>query len=391
MDNRRRLTDDRERAVRRYRAGEDVTTIAASLGRSRQWVYKWCTRATEGGVTWAAERSRQPHGHPGALPADVVAAVRLIRLELYNAGLFCGAQNIRWRLEELAVTPLPSVRTINRIVAREGLTYRRTGRYVPKGKVYPALPAERANQVHQLDYVGPCYLRGPVRFWSLNTVDVATIRCATEPVERRAGQATVNALWATWHRLGLPEAVQADNEMVFYGSPAHPRGMGLLIRLCLGQGIEPWFIPFREPWRNGVVEKFNDHYEAKFLARVTVADFPALGPASLGFEQRHNSRYRYSRLGGQTPLTALQRQGHPLRFPAAEAAPQCPLPKPEIGRYHLVRFIRSNGRLDVFGESFPLPPEAQYEYVVATVDVTHQRLSVTLDGKLISDVPYQLR
>jgi putative transposase len=145
MDNRRRLTNDRERAVRRNRAGEDVTTIAASLGRSRQWVYKWCTRATEGGVTWAAERSRQPHGHSGALPADVVAAVRLIRLELYNAGLFCGAQNIRWRLEELAVTPLPSVRTINRIVACEGLTYRRTGRYVPKGKVYPALPAERAN------------------------------------------------------------------------------------------------------------------------------------------------------------------------------------------------------------------------------------------------------
>jgi putative transposase len=69
--------------------------------------------------------------------------------------------------------------------------------------------------VHQLYYVGPCYLRGPVRFWSLNTVDVATIRCATEPVERRAGQATVNALWRTWHRLGLPEAVQADNEMVF--------------------------------------------------------------------------------------------------------------------------------------------------------------------------------
>ncbi len=386
-----RPEDERRRAVTRVQAGQRVAAIAASLRRSRKWVYTWCARAATGEETWAEDRSHRPAQSPRRTPTDVVAAVRLIRLELYNAGLFCGAQNIRWRLEELAVTPLPSVRTINRIVAREGLTYRRTGRYVPKGKAYPALPAARANQVHQLDYVGPCYLRGPVRFWSLNTVDVATIRCATEPVERRAGQATVNALWATWHRLGLPEAVQADNEMVFYGSPAHPRGMGLLIRLCLGQGIEPWFIPFQEPWRNGVVEKFNDHYEAKFLARVTVADFPALGPASLGFEQRHNSRYRYSRLGGQTPLTALQRQGHPLRFPAREAPPEVPLPKPEIGRYHLVRFIRSSRQLDVWGEPFLLPPEAQYEYVVATVDVEQQQLLVTLQGDPIDQFPYRLR
>ena len=159
-----------------------------------------------------------------------------------------------------------------------------------------------------MDYVGPCYLQGAVRFWSLNTVDVATVRCAVEPVATRAGQATVDALWATWHRLGLPEHVQADNEMVFYGSPAYPHGMGLLIRLCLAQAIEPWFIPFREPWRNGVVERFNTHYRTKFLAWEQVPDFPGLRPASLPFEQRHNGRYRYTRLHGQTPLATLQAQ-----------------------------------------------------------------------------------
>ncbi len=54
---------------------------------------------------------------------------QLVRLELYNGGLLYGAQNIRWRLAELAVASLPSVRTIGRILAREGLTHRRTGRY----------------------------------------------------------------------------------------------------------------------------------------------------------------------------------------------------------------------------------------------------------------------
>jgi putative transposase len=220
---------------------------------------------------------------------------------------------------------------------------------------------------------------------------VATARCATEPVASRAGQATVDALWATWQRLGFPAHIQADNEMLFYGSPTHPRGMGLLIRLCLAEGIEPWFIPLAEPWRNGVVEKFNDHYRSKFLARVNIPEAAALRLAHLAFEQKHNSRYRYSKLGGQTPLAALRRAGVPLRFPTAEAAPRVPLPKPEGGCYHLVRFVRSDRRLDVFGERFPLPPEVEHEYVVATVDVGLQRLRVTLGADLVAEFAYRLR
>lgn len=383
--------EERRRAVARVEAGDPVTTVAVALGRSREWVYRWVERAHSGDPAWTEDRSHRPAYLAQATSPEVVEAVQVVRLSLYNQGLLCGAQNIRWELEELSVAPLPSVRTINRILAREELTHRRTGRYVPKGKVYPALAAHTTNQVHQLDYIGPCYLRGPMRFWSLNTVDLATARCAMEPVVSRAGQATVDALWATWQRLGVPDHVQADNEMVFYGSPAHPRGMGLLIRLCLGQGIEPWFIPVREPWRNGVVEKFNDHYRSKFLARVDVPEAAALRPAHLTFEQKHNSRYRYSKLGGQTPLTALQRAGTPLRFPPHETAPRVPLPKPETGCYHLVRFIRSDRRLDIFGERFLLPPEAEYEYVVATVHVERQRLRVTLGANLVAEFAYPLR
>jgi transposase InsO family protein len=383
--------DERRWAVARIDAGDPVTAVVAALGRSRTWVYRWVARAHGAEATWPEDRSHRPTHQAGLTPAEVVEAVTLVRLSLYNQGLLCGAQNIRWELAELSVTPLPSVRTINRILARAELTHRRTGRYVPKGTPYPALAAPTANAVHQVDYVGPCYLRGPVRFWSLNTVDLATARCALEPVQSRAGQATVDALWASWHRLGLPAHVQVDNEGVFYGSPTHPRGMGLLIRLCLGQGIEPWFIPVREPWRNGVVEKFNDHYGSKFLARIDVPDAAALGPAHRAFEAKHNSRYRYSKLGGQTPLTALQRAGQALRFPPVAEAPRVPLPKPETGCYHLVRFIRSDQHLDVFGERFLLPPAAEYAYVVATVDVAQQQLRVMLGADPVAEFPYRLR
>ncbi len=67
------------------------------------------------------------------------------------------------------------------------------------------------------------------------------------------------------------------------------------------------------------------------------------------------------------------------------------MPKPETGRYYLVRFIRSDLRLDVFGEHFKLPPEAEYAYLIATVDVATQRLRVRLGEDPVAEFPYQLR
>lgn len=384
---------DRELAVKRYQQGEAISAIAKALNRSRPWVYKWVERyqVSSAERDWRAELARTPLTNPRQLSPEVVEAVKLARLHLYNQGLFCGAQAVSWELAELGFSPIPSLRTINRILSREGLTHRRTGRYEAKGKKYPQLAAQRANQVHQTDYVGPCYLRGPVRFYSLNSVDLGTGRCAITPVLSKAGQETVNAIWSHWCRLGLPEHQQVDNEAVFYGSRRYPRGLGILIRLCLANGVEPWFIPPAEPWRNGVIEKFNDHYRQGFLRREKVQDGAELLPASLLFEQKHNSRYRYTKLQGRTPLAALQLSRQQLRFPASLEAPRYPLPKPKSGCYHLVRFIRSDALLDVFGERFRLPPETVYEYAVATIDVARQRLSVTIEQLTVAEFDYAPR
>jgi hypothetical protein len=209
-------------------------------------------------------------------------------------------------------------------------------------------------------------------------------------VWERGGQAVVDAIWAAWWRLGLPAHQQVDNELVFYGSPTHPRGMGNLIRLCLGQGIEPWFIPPREPWRNGVVEKFNHHYRQRFLARQELAGRAGLRRQSQAFEKRHNQTYRYSKLQGRTPLQSLHLVGADLRWPSTRQAPCVPLQKPREGRYHLVRYIRSDRRLDVFGEKFEMPVETMHAYVVATVVVATQKLQIRLGDELIDQRDYRL-
>lgn len=385
-----RAEQDRCRAIQRYEDGETPAAIWTSLGYSERWFFKWLSRFRTGEADWFRERSKRPHRSPRRTSSEIEGIIKLVRQNLVDEDRFHGAQSIWWEMEEMRVDPLPSVRTISRILSRSNLVLRRQGPYTPRGKDYPRLQAEQPSDVHQTDFVGPLYLRGGSRTYCLNSVDLATGRCASEIVPDKTAQSTVDGFWASWMRLGMPRHQQVDNAMSFYGSPRYPRGMGPLIRLGLMQEIEVWFIPMREPWRNGVVEKFNHIWDDRFFRRNEFVSDPDLKERNLVYEGRHNGRYRYSKLGGKTPLQALRDRRSELRFPSDEEAPRHPLPKPERGRYHLIRFVRSDRRLNVFGEMFTAPSEAIYEYVKLTIDVERQRLGVFLGAKLIDEHSYAL-
>jgi putative transposase len=109
------------------------------------------------------------------------------------------------------------------------------------------------------------------------------------------------------------------------------------------------------------------------------------------FEQRHNSRYRYSKLGGNTPLKALAATNTKLLFPVESKAPRHRLKKPETCRHHLVRLIRSDSKPKVFGEIFQVPTELQLEYAVTTIDVKEQELKLLLDKTQVDEFRYKPR
>lgn len=378
-------------AVTRFLDGEKPESICTSLGRSRSWLYKWVNRHHEDDLSWSEDRSCQPFNIVTRTPQEIEEIVKMVRLNLYNKNVFYGAQAILWELSDLDVKPLPSLRTINRILRRNELTHQRTGKYEAKGTPYPKLPSQLPNQTHQADLVGPCYLKGRIRFYSLNVIDTASVRCGLHTLQSKSGQDVMDGLLAIWNRLGLPVNLQVDNAMYFFGSPTHPRGMGPLIRLCLLNGVQPWFIPIGEPWRNGMIEHFNNLYQQKFLDKLIMETKDDLKSQTLSFEQRHNIQYRYSKLGGKTPLKSLAASKIKLRFPKSEVTPRQRLKKPETGFYHLVRLIRSDLKLNVFGEIFKVPPELTLEYVVATVDVKEQKLKLYLDKIQVEEFNYKLR
>ncbi len=125
---------ERQWAVHRFFDGESPDAICASLGHSRSWLYKWVERSLQGNPAWSESRSRRPLNNALHTSNEIEEIVKLVRLNLYNEGLFCGDQAILWELGEMGVSPLPSLRTINRTLDRHGLTHRKTGRYEPKGQ-----------------------------------------------------------------------------------------------------------------------------------------------------------------------------------------------------------------------------------------------------------------
>ena len=54
-----------------------------------------------------------------------------------------------------------------------------------------------------------------------------------------------------------------------------------------------------------------------------------------------------------------------------------------------MRLIRSDLKLNIFGELFSVLPELKLEYVVATIDVKEQKLKLFLDKTQVDELNYK--
>ena len=136
----RKCKRERRMAVQRFFRGEEPRAICASIGRSRSWLYKWVARYTAADPAWCEEASRRPRTSPHRTPVAIEELVELVRLSLYNKGLFCGDQAIAWELDDLGVRPLLSLSTIGRILRRRELTRRPAPVLQPECHRCPAQP-----------------------------------------------------------------------------------------------------------------------------------------------------------------------------------------------------------------------------------------------------------
>lgn len=383
----------RKEAVRRRRAGESSEEIAEALGRTGRWVRKWAARADEepGSDGWAQSRSRAPHHCPTRTPEELRALIVDARQRLVaNPRAQYGPLAVAWELRRMGVNPVPNRWTIEREIARAGLARprRRPAGYVPKGVPYPHPAAPDPGATHQIDMVGPRHLEGGIEFHALNLIDVGSHEAANEIVELPRPNLLAAGLAAMWSRVGVPATAQFDNHSNFRGGipPAYAY-FGPIVATCLDLGVTPRFIPLREPWRNGVVEHFNDVWDKSFFRTERFVDLDHLRARNAAFIDFHNAEHRYSAHSGASPVEVWR--GRPRNTLAFGYRP--PTRLPARGRIKAIRYVRSSGLVDLWGRRITLADEHRHQYVTAIIRVRAKRVAIiTLNGEIAHDGPFPI-
>lgn len=220
-------------------------------------------------------------------------------------------------------------------------------------------------------------------------MDIFSHQVYIESQRTKENRQVASSLLRCWKAIGPPDFLLLDNELSFRGSNKYPRSPGLVIRLCLYFDVQPVFIPIREPWRIGVIEKFNDTYNKKFFRRQWFNSYFHLKRQSKNFQRFHNKHHRYSCLKGKTPLEVIRNSNFkPITIGANTKLPQ--LDEVPDGDIILIRFIRSNRLLDIFGEKFKVSKKLVYSYVKAVIVTQIGLLQIYLGDELVETFEYQL-
>ncbi len=348
--------------VAAVRRGIALREVARRFGVALATVRLWVARA-DGSRLDRVDFAAKPPGRCRPVNRssqeleDLVLTLRVELKDRSDLGGF-GARAIRDALEAKGVRPLPSARTIGRILERRGaLDGRRRARRPapPVGWYLPDLAARRA-ELDSSDIVEGLVIKGGTRVEVLNATALHGGLVASWPMGVVTAKAAVEALVGHWRAVGLPAYAQFDNDTVFQGAHQHKDVVGRVARLCLGLGIVPAFAPPREPGFQAAIENYNGRWQAKVWARFQHESLE-------GLEDQSGRYVAASRLRAAARIEAA-----PARRPFPEgwaldlqAAPR--------GRIIYLRRTGAAGGVELLGRHFEVDATWPHRLVRAEVDL----------------------
>ena len=229
--------------VAAVRRGQSLRVVARRFGVGIATVAHWVERGQGqrlDRVDWS-DRSHAPH-QPRRTDATVEDLVLQTRTALAHGDLGAvGAASIQQALQEQGVAAPPSLRTINRILARRGAwtAAARTRRPPPpRGWYLPEVAAAQA-ELDSFDIVEGLVIKDGPQIEVLNGVSLHGGLVVSWPTPSPVTAAmTVRRSMGHWRAVGLPGYAQFDNDMIFQGTHRYPDALGRIIRLCLSLDVD---------------------------------------------------------------------------------------------------------------------------------------------------------
>ena len=344
-----------------------MRSVAKQFRVSLRTVQVWVAR-TQGQRLDRIDWSDHPRGgrrEAASTPARVEDWIVQLRKELKESSPLgdCGAEAIREELQRCRVEPLPSIRTIGRILLRRGMLdgRKRVRRPPPPPGWYLLRVAARKVELESFDFVEGLVIRGGIDVMVLNGMSLHGGLCSTWVQSSWTAKQTVQTLVAHWREQGLPAYAQFDNDTIFQGAHQWPNSFGRVTRLCVQLGVIPVFAPPREVGFQAAIESYNGRWQSKVWQRFQHDNLLTL--------RRHSDRY----------VDAARKRSAPRRdaAPARKRFPddwELNLQKPLAGTVIFLRRTNNLGVVEMLGQSFTVDPAWPNRLLRAEVDLTRGQI-----------------
>lgn len=375
--------------VQAVRRGKTLRGVAREFGISLETVRRWVERAS-GKRLDRVDWGDRPSGAPRPVnrtSADTERIVLRVRGELTVSDLGdCGADAIRVAMLEQQIAPVPSRRTIGRILHRRGILdgRRRIRRPPPPIGWYLPRVASGEVELDSFDTVEGLILRGGIELTVLNGISVqGGLTCSWPRLSITAAD-VVELLISRWRAFGLPRYAQFDNATIFQGPHQFPDVVGRVMRMCLLLGVTPVFAPPREPGFQNAVESVNGRWQIKVWRRFEHVSITALQECSDRWVTATGLRH------------AIRRDSAPARHPFPDQF-TLDLQAHPSGTIIFIRRTDDHGSASVLGHRFLIDAHWPHRLVRAEVDLDHHRIRffalrrrAPSDQPLLADHPYSL-
>jgi len=349
--------------VAAVRAGAPLRPTAERFGVSLSTLQTWVHRAAGqrlDRVDWS-DRPCGPRHVPHRTPTEQEELIVDLRRWLRDSSPLgeYGAEAIYHELRRRGIADPPVPRTIHRVLQRRGLLDGRRRQHrpaPPTGWYLPDLARRRA-ELDSVDVVEGLVIQGGTEVQVLTAVSLHGGLIGAWPCGASiTAKFTAATLLNHWREVGLPDYAQFDNDTRFQGPRMYPDSLGRVIRLCLGLGVVPVFVPPVEMGFQAAIESLNGRWQAKVWSRFHHESLAAL--------QQRSVRY----VGASRERSQARIEAAPLRRPIA-ANWQLNWQAPLTGRVIFLRRTNAQGAVEVLGHTFAVDERWPHRLVRAEVEL----------------------
>lgn len=285
----RTVKEQRELFVKEALHTSNFSALCREYGITRRTGYKWVGRKENGDSL--EDKSRQPHTSPKRTSAAVEAKILEMRAD--NPGW--GAKRIKQVLESKGSTDIPSARTVNTILQRNGCISEEDSL---KRKAYTRFEKAACNDMWQADFKGEFKTEDGRYCYPLDILDDHSRFAIKIAASDSAANVVIPCFQAAFREFGLPRAILSDNGAQFAG---FRNGYTQFEKWLMCLDVVPIHGRIKHPQTQGKIERFHRSMKNEYLKYHSFANAQDANHGLQQWREKYNHERPHEALGMKTP------------------------------------------------------------------------------------------